>query len=42
MKAFIGSIVLLVGITVVASIALQTVDMSAKSVFTSQLGSVRN
>ena len=42
MKAFLGSIVLLVGITVIASIALQYVDMSAKDVFTSQLGSVRN
>jgi glycosyltransferase A (GT-A) superfamily protein (DUF2064 family) len=42
MKAFIGSIVLLVGITAISAIILENIDMSAKDVFTSHLGSVRH
>lgn len=42
MKAFMASIVLLVGITVISAIILENIDMSAKGVYTSQLGSVRH
>ncbi|MGI9386573.1 MAG: hypothetical protein ACR2OX_04020 [Methyloligellaceae bacterium] len=42
MNAFIGSLVLLVGITVASAFVFQSIDMSAKGVFTSQLGSVRH
>lgn len=41
MKAFLLAMVLLVGSTLVAKIALDTVDMSAARVNTSQTGNVR-
>ena len=42
MKEFLGSLAALVIITAVAAFALQTIDMSAKQVYTTQTGSVRH
>ncbi|MEO0619317.1 MAG: hypothetical protein AAFZ01_08540 [Pseudomonadota bacterium] len=41
MKAFIGALILLVGITVVAKLILDTVDMSAATINTTSQGNVR-
>ena len=41
MKAFLASLVLLAVITVGAYVALDSLNMSAKQVYTSQTGSVR-
>lgn len=41
MKAFLLSLVLLVGITVIAKIVLDNVDMSSAKVNTTQSGNVR-
>ena len=41
MKAFLLGLALLVGATVIAKIALDTIDMSAAKVNTTQSGNVR-